>query len=297
MRRPSYTLGLHLLLAPFLAGVLALVLVPAVVSAGYAFTSYDGISPAEFVGLRSLRRLFAYAEFRRSLVATGLFVALAVPLRIATGLGLALLMHRRERLAVPGRLAAYAPSVLPDAALVLVALWVVNPAYGPLAVLVRLGGGTPGPLLLDPWGARLTILGLAVVTVGEGFLVTLAARREVPEVLYDVARLEGARGAGLFARVTLPALAPVLGLLSARDLVLSMQVTLVPVLLLTRGGPLSATTTLPVLAYERGFRELRFGDAAAIGVLLLLATLLVAGVQALLLRRWTRGGSVVSGGA
>ena len=152
-------------------------------------------------------------------------------------------------------------------------------------------------MLLDPWGARLVIVAAAVLALGEGFLVTLAARREVPDVLYDVARLEGARGAGLFRRVTLPALAPVLGLLSARDLVVSMQVTLVPVLLLTRGGPTGATTTLPALAYERGFRELEFGDAAAIGVLLTLATAAVVAVQAVLLRRWTRGGAVMPGGA
>ena len=297
MRRPGYSTGLHLLLAPFLAGALVLVLLPTLVTSVFAFTSYDGLSPPRFQGWETYRRLFAYAELQRSLLSTAVFVALAVPLRIAAGLALALLMHRRERLATVGRLASYAPSVLPDAAAALVVLWVINPAYGPVAVLVRLSGGTPGPLLLDPWGARLVIVGLAVVTVGEGFLVTLAARREVPEVLYDVARLEGARGIGLFSRVTLPALAPVLGLLSARDLVLSMQVTLVPVLLLTGGGPLSATTTLPVLAYERGFRELRFGDAAALGLFLLVSTLIVAGLQALLLRRWTRGGSVVTGGA
>lgn len=297
MRRPSYRAGLRLLLAPFLVGALVLVLVPTLVTAGFAVTRYDGLSPAQYVGLDTFRGLFGYAEFRRSLTTTAVFVAVAVPLRIAGGLALALLLHRRERLATPGRLAAYTPSVLPDAATALVFLWVVNPVFGPLAVLVRLGGGTPGPVLLDGWGARATIIAVAVVSLGEGFLVTLAARREIPGVLYDVARLEGARGPGLFRRVTLPALAPVLGLLSARDLVLSMQVTLVPVLLLTRGGPLGATKTLPVLAYERGFRELRFGDAAAIGVLLLVVTGLVVALQFLLLRRWTRGGAVTVGGA
>lgn len=297
MRHPSYRTGLLLLLAPFLTGAVVLVLVPALVTSVFAFTRYDGLGPPELVGLDTFRGLLSYGQLRDSLGATALFLLLAVPLRIAGGLALALLMLRRERLAVPGRLASYTPSVLPDAVVALVLLWAVNPVYGPVAAVVRLAGGTPGPVLLDPWGARLVIVTAAVLALGEGFLVTLAARREVPEVLYDVARLEGARGAGLFRRVTLPALAPVLGLLSARDLVVSMQVTLVPVLLLTRGGPLGATTTLPALAYERGFRELEFGDAAAIGVLLLLATVAVVAVQAVLLRRWTRGGAVVPGGA
>ena len=50
--------------------------------------------------------------------------------------------------------------------------------------------------------------------LGEGFLVLLAARRELPEKLYDVARLEGARGRAMFRRVTLPLLAPALSVLS-----------------------------------------------------------------------------------
>ena len=293
-RRVGYQLGLRLLLAPFLLGALALVLLPALLTAGFAFTEYDGLAPARFVGLQTFRDLFGYAELQRSLVATAFFVALAVPLRVLGGLGLALLLHRRARLASPGRVAAYLPSVLPDAATALVFLWLVNPVFGPLAVVLS---ATDGPVLLDRLGARLTVVAIAVFALGEGFLVTLAARREVPEVLYDVARLEGARGAGLFRRVTLPLLTPVLGLLWARDLVVSMQVTIVPILLLTRGGPLGATKTLPVLVYERGFRELRFGDAAALALLLFVLTVVVVAVQYRLLRRWNRAGAVTVGGA
>lgn len=296
MRRVGYRTGLRLMLAPFLLGALVLVVVPAVMTAGFAFTRYDGLSPADFVGWDTYRDLLDYPELRRSLAATAFFVALAVPLRILGGLGLALLLHRRStRLGATGRVAAYVPTVLPDAVTALIWLWVVNPVYGPLAVVLQVGTGSP--LLLDRWGARLTIVALAVFALGEGFLVTLAARREVPEVLYDVGRLEGARGLGLFRRVTLPMLAPVLGLLTARDLVVSMQVTVVPILLLTRGGPLGATKTLPFLVYERGFRELRFGDAAAIALLLFLLTLLLVAVQYRLLRRWLRAGAVSTGGA
>ena len=294
MRRPGYRTGLWLLLAPFLLGAASLVLIPAVMTAGFAFTEYDGLAPARFVGLDTYRDLFGYTELRRSLASTAFFVALAVPLRVLGGLALALLMARRERLAAPGRLAAYVPAVLPDAATALVFLWLVNPVYGPFALVL---GAADGPVLLDRLGARLTIVAIAVFALGEGFLVLLAARRELPPVLYDVARLEGARGAALFRRVTLPLLTPVLALLSARDLVVSMQVTLVPVLLLTRGGPLGATKTLPFLVYERGFRELRFGDAAALALLLFVLTVVLVAVQFRLLRRWTRGGAVTVGGA
>lgn len=281
--------GSWLLAAPFLLGVTALVLVPAVITAYYAFTEYDSFSPATWVGLDVFRALPADREFRASLVATGLFLVIAVPLRIGAGLLLTLLVSRPGRLARATRTAVYSPTVIPEPAIALVWLWIVNPLYGPFAVLIRLGGGTPGPLLLDPWGARLTIVALSVMAIGEGFLVTLAAHRELPSSLYDAAVTEGAGPSKAFRFVTLPLLAPTLGLLFMRDLLASMQYALVPTLLLTRGGPLDATKTLPVLIYERGFRESDLGSAAAICLVLLMLGVLVAALQALLLRRWWRG--------
>lgn len=281
--RARYQAGLWRLLAPFGLGALVLLLLPVVVTAVFAFTRYDGLSAPRWVGLDVFRDLWRYPELHDALRATFWFLVLAVPLRIAGGLLLALLMHRRERLATAGRVAAYLPVVVPDAATALVWLWIVNPVYGPLGVLLR-GGGAP--VLTSPWGARLVIVAIAVFALGEGFLVTLAARRELPSVLYDVARTEGAGPWATFRRVTLPLLTPVLGLLAARDLLMSMQVTLVPTLLLTRGGPLNATKTLPVLVYERGFRELRFGDAAALALILLALTLVLVAVQVRLFRRW-----------
>ena len=292
----SYRGGLLRLLAPWVLGTLVLVVGPAIVTAGFAFTRYDALSPPEFAGLDVLLDLFAYTEFRRALVSTAVIVAIAVPLRVGGGLLLALLMHRRQRLAATGRVSVYAPAVVPDVATALVWLWVVNPVYGPLGLVAGALGGGIGPVLLDPAGARATIVAMSFFALGEGFLVTLAARRELPEGLYDVARTEGAGAVSQFRLVTLPLLAPVLGLLVARDLVVSLQVVLVPTLLLTRGGPLGATKTLPLLAYERGFRELELGDGAMIALLLMLMTGAVVALQFWLLRRWTRAVAVPAGG-
>jgi multiple sugar transport system permease protein len=173
----------------------------------------------------------------------------------------------------------------------------VNPLYGPLAAVLRLVGVAPGPLLLDTWGSRLVIVALSVFALGEGFLVTLAARRELPQSLYDAAQVEGAHSFARFRLVTLPLLAPVLVLLAARDVLVSMQAALVPTLLLTRGGPLDATKTLPLLVYERGFREGDLGQGAALAVVLLVLGLLVLAVGALLLRTlpgsaWSRWAGV-----
>jgi len=260
--RSRYRRGTLLLGAPFALGALVLVVAPAVVTAGYAFTSYDGLSPAEWNGLQTFRDVLADPELHASLRSTGVFLLLAVPIRVLGGLLLALLAQS-GRFSGATRTAVFAPAVLPDPATALIWLWVVNPLYGPLGLVLD------GPVLVDVWGARLTVVALSVFALGEGFLVTLAARRELPPELDELARVEGASAWARLRRVTLPLLAPVLLLLAARDVLASMTMALVPTLLLTRGGPLDATKTLPLLVYERGFREGELGEGAALAVLTL----------------------------
>ena len=86
----------------------------------------------------------------------------------------------------------------------------------------------------------------------------------MPDVVFEAARVEGAGPWATFRRVTLPNLVPSLSVLLVRDLVLSLQLTMVPTILLTKGGPDGATTTLPLLIPEEGFSAFRFGEAAAI---------------------------------
>lgn len=276
----TYRRTLWLLLAPFAVGSVVLVLGPALVSGYFALVEYDSLGPPVYRGLSVVRDLLSYPEFRDSVTATLVIAGLAIPLRLGAALALSLFLHRRGTVA---RAAAFAPVLVPDAAVAAVWLWLLNPVYGPIGML---SGGDP--FLLDAWGARLSIAAISTMAMGEGFLVLLAARRELPNAMFDAARVEGAGPWAVFRRVTLPLLTPVLAFLVARDLVAALAVTVVPTLLLTGGGPLRSTLTLPVLVYERGFFELRFGDAAAAAVLLFLGSLAVVAVEVLLLRRWLR---------
>lgn len=285
-----YQRGVVLMGLPFVVGTLALVVGPALVTAGYAFTTYDGLSPATFNGFGTFRDVLADPELHASLRSTGWFLLLAVPLRVVGGMLLALLADGSGRIAGATRVSVFAPSVIPDPATALIWLWVVNPLYGPLGAIIRVAGGEAGPVLIDTWGARFTIVALSVFALGEGFLVTLAARRELPEQLYDAARVEGAGPLARFRRLTLPLLAPVLLLLAARDVLVSMTNVLVPTLLLTRGGPLDATKTLPLLVYERGFHEGDLGEGAALAVLTLLLGVLAFAVALVALRVVRRSG-------
>ncbi|MDQ3985284.1 MAG: sugar ABC transporter permease [Actinomycetota bacterium] len=269
---------------PYLVGLTALVFVPLIGSVMLAFTDYSGIGPVRFNGLDNLTRLVEDDLFWRSLGNSLFYIIVSVPIRLSCAVGFALLMHRRATLATPGRVGAYLPSVIPDVAYALLWLWLLNPLYGPIAALVG-GAGLPDPLT-DPWTARVAIAVMAAFQIGEAFIVALAARRTIPERLYEAAAVDGASPWFVLRKITLPVMAPIIGLLALRDVILSFQINFVPALLVTEGGPRLATLYLPLYAYRTAFRYFRLGYASAMTLTLFVLTALVVYVQYRLIRRW-----------
>ena len=252
------------MLAPFVLGTVLLVVVPAAVTFGLAFFEYDGIGSATWVGLDNLRLLFDDPVLADAARASFIFVAIAVPLRLAVATGLALLLHRGFRGVGAAHTIAFLPTIVPEAAAALTWAWLLNPIYGPVNGM--LGGlGLPQPdWFTDPSGARALYILVAAFTVGEGFIVALAARQELPRDLEDVARVEGASPWFLTQKVTLPMMAPTLGLIACRDIAISLQSVFVATYLITDGGPDRATLFLPVVIYDYSFELLSYGYAAAV---------------------------------
>ena len=78
---------------------------------------------------------------------------------------------------------------------------------------------------------------MSLFQIGEGFIVALAVRQSLPDDLFELAEIEGARPVYVFARVTLPLMAPALALLLFRDTIFSFQANFVPALLIFDGVP------------------------------------------------------------
>ncbi len=288
---------LWLMLTPFLLGLTVLVAVPALATFGLALTDYDLIRSPDFVGLGNFRELVDDRIFRIALVNSLVFAAVAVPLRLAAALGLALLLHRGGRGVGVARSAVVLPTIVPELAYGLLWLWLLNPLYGPINGLLTLGGENgatifgrlPPQWLTDPNDARIAMVLLSLFTIGEGFVLLLVARRAVPNDLYELAALEDATWWDVFRRITLPLMLPVIVLLALRDVVLSLQLNLIPALVVTDGGPPDyGTTYLGLFVYRNGFEYLRYGYAAAATLFLVLTTAVIVVVQLWLLRRWRR---------
>ena len=289
---------LALMLAPYVLGLVVLVVVPAAVTLGLSLTEYDLLRPARYVGLDNLVELWDDEVFRIAVRNSLVFAAVAAPLRILLALALALLLHRRAAGVGGARTATMLPSVVPDVAYGLLWLWLFNPLYGPVNALLRLGGEqgltvfgrTPPQWLTDPGDAQVAIIVMSLFTIAEGFAVLLVTRQGLPGELYELAAVEDATGWDIFRRITLPLMAPVLVLMFLRDTILSLQLNFVPALVVTDGGPPPyATTYVPLFVYRTGFEYLRYGYAAAATLLMLGLTLAIVLLQWLVLRRWLSG--------
>lgn len=276
----------RVLSSPYLVGLAVLIAVPLGGSLLLAVSDFAGVGDLHLTGFDNFVRLVGDDAFWRSLGNSVVYIAIAVPLRLGAAVGFALLLHRRGTGLGAARVAAYLPTVVPDVAYALLWLWIFNPFFGPLSLGFSSIGLSSPQWLTDPWAARVGIAVMGAFQIGEAFVVALAARRAIPQSLYEAAAVDGARPWFTLTRLTLPVMAPILALLVLRDVVFTLQTNFVPALVVTEGGPRYATTYLPLLVYENAFRYFRFGYASAVTLTMFLITAVIIFVQYRLARRW-----------
>ena len=284
-----YALQLRIFLIPFLLGGLVLTIIPAFATFVFAFTKYNAVDAPDWVGLENFVRLLQSDYVRVSLKNSALFLAMAVPLRLCGALLLALLLQRNGRLYGYYRAAVYLPTVIPEVAYALIWLWILNPVYGPLNLMLSGLGFSAPAWLAEPDLARLSIVLMLGFQMGEGFIVLLAGLQSIPRALYEAARVDGADAVQVFFKITLPLLMPWMMVLFFRDLVVSLQSTFTPSYVMTYGGPFYGTTFAPLLLYEVAFDFFDFGLAAALLVLIFAVMVLLALIALTIFNKRTVG--------
>ncbi len=274
------------LLTPALAAILLFFALPVLAGLVLSLTDFDLYAVADpgaarWVGAGNYASLLADALFWKALGNTLLLVGLGVPLTLVLALGGALLVHARlARLRGIWRTAFFAPVVTTLVAVSVVWRYLYHPRYGLLdQFLAHLG--LPAPDWLgDPRWAMPAITLLAVWrTFGYCLVIFVAGLAAIPETLYEAARIDGASWWQRFRHVTLPLLAPTTIFVGVLTSVGFFQVFAEPYVM-TRGGPLNATTTISLLMYQQGFRWWSMGRASAIAFILFVLILAASWLQA-----------------
>ena len=257
-------------IAPVFAFLCAVVLFPL----GHAFWTslmrIRGLS-ATFVGLGNYERVLADEAFWHSLLVSLEFTVACVALHIVLGLALALLLDQLRFARTALRIAFLTPWMVAPAVGATIWLWLLEPQFGVVNYLLQAAGIVRAPLawLGEP---ALAFASVVAVDVWRGvpfvMLLMLAGLQTIPREQYEAAAMDGANPWQRFRWITLPNLRYLLVVASTLDIINTIRhYDIIGVM--TAGGPANATEVLPVLLYNTAFRGNRFGEAAAIGVLLL----------------------------
>jgi multiple sugar transport system permease protein len=275
----------YLLISPNLIVFGLFMLLPLILTFVVSTQETSGLGPAQWVGLENYRELISDGVFWRSLINTVGYAVVTVPLGLAIGLAVAMLLNRAVWLRDVMRTIYYLPVVISGVASGLIAQWMFNENIGVVNELLGLVGLGPVSWQSSPAGAMASIV-LLTLWVGVGFnmVVYLAALQGIPREYYDASAVDGANRVQQFRHVTLPGLGTATGFLAIYGVILSFQAFDL-IYILTGGGPGDATEVLGTYAYDQAFSSRERGYGSAIGVVLYLLLVVVLAVQFWISRR------------
>ena len=283
MRREA--LIAYLLISPNLIVFGVFMLLPLILTFVISLQETSGLGPAEWVGLGNYIELISDGVFWRSLINTLGYAAITVPLGLALGLAVAMLLNNAVWLREVMRTIYYLPVVISGVAAGLIAQWMFNENIGVVNEVLGIAGLGPVSWQSSPaWAMASVVLLTLWVGVGFNMVVYLAALQGIPREYYDASAVDGANSAQQFRHVTLPGLGTATVFLAIYGVILSFQAFDL-IYILTGGGPGNATEVLGTYAYKQAFSARERGYGAAIGVVLYLLLIVVLSVQFRISRR------------
>jgi multiple sugar transport system permease protein len=252
-----------------------------------SFTSWDVISPPEFVGLKNYQTMLTDGPVLKSFgVTIGMATAIVV-LQLTVGLVLAVLVNQRKMiwLRTVFRTAFYLPLLASTAAVSIFMGYLFDYQFGVVNYYLGLIGIPAVPWLNSPFGAATTIVLITVwQQAGFTFVLFVAALMAVPTDVLEASQIDGASALRTLLRIKIPLISPTILFAAVIALINAMQLFDQPYIM-TKGGPGTATTTVTIAMYQKGFQNLEFGYGSAIAIGLLAVILAITGLQFLAARK------------
>ncbi len=264
---------------------------PAIESFGIAFTEWNLLSPARFVGLENFSRILYDPVFWISFKNTFLYLLIGTPVSLILSFVIAYYLDQVRFGHGLIRAFYFIPHLTTSVAMAWVWRWFYQPPpIGLFNNILNVVGMETQPFLRSTAQALPAVLAPAI-WAGLGFQIVLfmAGLRAIPSSYYEAARIDGAGKWMILREITLPLLRPTIvflvvissiGFLRIFDTVYNMTDN-------GAGGPLNSTKPLVLYIYESAFRSYRMGYAAAQTLVLFVILLSISLIQLRLIRSRT----------
>ncbi len=273
-------------ICPWIVGFLAFTFYPIASSLYYSFCEHRVLSPPTWVGAANYVELVRDEYFWRSLLNTA-FMFLELPLAVAFGIGIAVLLNQAVKGLAFFRSVFYLPAIVPTVATAMLWLWIFNPDLG-LANAGLQKIGFPGlSWLVSPTTAKPSFILMDLWGIGGGMIIYLAALQGVPEQLHEAAALDGASALQRFRHVTLPAISPVVFFMVITGMIgLFQYFTQAFIMTDPRGGPEHSTLFYALYLFQNAFEYFKMGYACAMGWILFVISMIATVIVFRTSARW-----------
>lgn len=241
---------------------------PTLMSIYYSFTDYYLLTPNDisFNNFENYKRLFNDPLVWQSLKNIFQFVIFIMPIQVGTALGLAILVNNARKSTIIYKVAFFSPVVMSLVVVSILWLYLLNPSSGLINEIFARIGFDPQPFLTSPTQAMYVII---VVSAWQGagsqMLIFLAGLQNIPNEVYEAAKIDGANRWKQFYKITLPMLKPTSLMILTTTLIDAFKLIVQP-MVMTQGGPLNSTLTPVYYIYRSGFTDRQVGYASAFTV-------------------------------
>lgn len=281
-----YQLGGYRFISPAVIMMAALIIYPMVYGLYLSFYNTNLVNKWKFVGLKYYIQAFTQSEFYSSVLLTFLFMILVVAGHFLVGFLLASMLNKKFPGRTIFRVIFMLPWLFPETVIALLFTWIMNPMYGVLnSILKSLGVISTNISWLG--SAELAFPSVVAVCIWKGYplvmTMILSGMQGISSDLYEAAMIDGASKWKQFLNVTVPGLRPILTTTIILDSVWWFkQYTLVYTM--TNGGPGTATDLISLSIYGTAFDDLRFGKAAAWGIIVFVICYLISKLYRVVLK-------------
>jgi len=270
----------YLFVSPWIISLLVFTAYPTMASFYFSMTKYNVLNPPKWVGVTNFTTMFTNDPlYWPSVSNTIYYVLISVPLGVAFGLFLALLLNQNLKGIGFYRTAFYLPGLVPAVASTLLWMVLLNPRFGlvnellSLLYIPKLGWlssptwSKPALILMSLWG-----------TTGGTMLIFLAALKEIPQSLIEAAMMDGANSWHRFWVITIPMISTTIFFNLVMGIIGSFQVFASAYVASGTGGtagPLNSILMYMLYLYRNAFRYFNMGYASAMALVMFIVLVLV----------------------